>query len=191
MMRSTPLTASSMPATTLRKAPHLCGSRNSDAASQTPAIRRRRNPTSARRAPACCVIPRTRLTHEFSHGDLWQCSGVSSEAHIGTAIRLLLIQTIGGLAVGGVITGVLIATTRLGLSGALFVAAIVVAVAGIAWSLGGPKRGLPATLGIARLDDPVSISQRPVGTSQADAVLVISSVLVGLLLAAAAVIAAR
>ncbi|HUZ97974.1 MAG TPA: hypothetical protein VMU74_01315 [Gaiellaceae bacterium] len=116
---------------------------------------------------------------------------MSSEAHIGTAVRLLLIQTVGGLAVGGVITGVLIATTRLGSSGALFVAAIVVAVAGIAWSLGGPKRGLPATLGIARLDDPVSISQRPVGTSQADAVLVISSVLVGLLLAAAAVIAAR
>jgi hypothetical protein len=111
--------------------------------------------------------------------------------HIGAALRLLVIQTICGLAVGGVITGVLVATTHLGLSGGLFVAAIVVAVAGIAWSLGGPKRGLPETMGIARMDDPVGISRPPVGSSQADAVLVISSVLAGLLLAASAVIAAK
>jgi hypothetical protein len=39
------------------------------------------------------------------------------------------------------------------------------------------------------MDDPVSISRRPFGTSQADAVLVISSVLAALLLVAAAVIA--
>jgi len=114
---------------------------------------------------------------------------VTGDTHIATALRLLLVQTIGGLAVGGVVTGVLVATTHLGLSGALFVAAILVAVAGIGWSLGGPKRALPGTMGIARMDDPVSISQPPVGTSQADAVLVVSSVLVGLLLAAAAVIA--
>lgn len=63
---------------------------------------------------------------------------MTGEAHIANAFRLLLIQTIGGLAVGGVVIGVLIATTHLGLSGALFVAAIVVALAGIAWSLGGP-----------------------------------------------------
>jgi hypothetical protein len=75
------------------------------------------------------------------------------------------------------------------LSGALFVAAIVVAVVGIGWSFGGPKRAIPWTLGIARMDDPVSVSRLPVGTSQAGAVLVISSVLAGLLLAAAAVIA--
>lgn len=114
---------------------------------------------------------------------------MTSETHIATALRLLLIQTIGGLAAGGVIAGVVTATTHLGLSGALFVAAIVVAVAGIAWSLGGPKRALPLTMGIERMDDPVSISRRPVGTSQADAVLLISSVVVGLLLAASAVIA--
>jgi hypothetical protein len=116
---------------------------------------------------------------------------VTGETHIATAFRLLLIQTVGGLAVGAVVTGVLVATTRLGLSGALFVAAIVVAVAGIAWSLGGPTRALPWTLGIDRMDDPVSISRRPVGTSQADAVLVVSSVLAGLLLAASAVITGR
>jgi len=114
---------------------------------------------------------------------------VTGGAHIATALRLLLIQTIGGLAVGGAIAGVLIATTRLGLSGALFVAAIVVAVAGIAWSLGGPNRALPWTTGIARMDDPVSVSRPPAGASQADAMLVVSSVLVGLLLAASAVIA--
>lgn len=113
---------------------------------------------------------------------------VKDEVHIGTALRLLLIQTIGGLAAGGVVTGVLVATTHLGLSGALFVAGIVVAIAGIGWSLGGPKRALPATLGVARMDDPTSISQQPVGTSQADAVLVISSILAGVLLAASAVI---
>jgi hypothetical protein len=116
---------------------------------------------------------------------------MTSQAHIATAFRLLLIQTIGGLAVGGVITGLLVATTRLGLSGALFVAAIAVAVAGIAWSLGGPTRALPWTMGIARMDDPLSISRRPLGTSQADAVLLVSSVLVGLLLAVSAVLAAR
>jgi hypothetical protein len=86
---------------------------------------------------------------------------------------------------------VLVATTHLGLSGALFVAAFVVAVAGVGWGLGGPKRGLPGTLGIARMDDPVSISRPPVGTSQADAVLVVSSAFAGLLLVASAVIAAR
>jgi hypothetical protein len=98
-------------------------------------------------------------------------------------------QTGGGLFVGGAIAGVLVATTHLGWSGAFFVAAIVVALVGIGWSFGGPKRGLPATLGVARMDDPVSISQRPVGTSQADAVLAVSSVLAGLLLGVAAVIA--
>jgi hypothetical protein len=41
------------------------------------------------------------------------------------------------------------------------------------------------------MDDPVGISRPPVGSSQADAVLVISSVLAGLLLAASAVIAAK
>jgi hypothetical protein len=116
---------------------------------------------------------------------------MTGQTHIATALRLLLIQTIGGLAAGGVITGVLVATTRLGLSGALFVAAIAVAVAGIAWSLGGPTRALPWTMGIARMDDPVSISRRPIGTSQADAVLLVSAVFVGLLLAVSAVIAAR
>jgi len=116
---------------------------------------------------------------------------VPGETHIGIALRLLLTQTVGGLAVGGVVTGVLVATTHLGVSGALFAAAIVVAVAGIAWSIGGPKRALPGTMGIARMDDPVSISQRPVGTSQGDAVLVISSVVAGLLLAGAAMIAGR
>ena len=114
---------------------------------------------------------------------------MTGEAHIAAAFRLLLIQTIGGLAVGAVVAGVLIGTTRLGLSGALFVAAIVIAVAGIAWGFGGPTRALPWTLGIDRMDDPVSISRRPVGTSQADAVLAISSILAGLLLAASAVIA--
>ena len=109
--------------------------------------------------------------------------------HIAAALRLLLIQTVGGLAVGGVITGVLVASTHLGLSGALFVAAIVVAVVGIGWSVGGPTRAVPWTLGTARMDDPVSISQRPIGTSQSDAVLVISSILTGLLLAVSAVIA--
>ncbi|MGH2972674.1 MAG: hypothetical protein ACRDNM_05010 [Gaiellaceae bacterium] len=113
------------------------------------------------------------------------------EAHIGTALRLLVVQTIGGLVVGGVLTGVLIAATHLGLSGALFVAAIVVALAGAAWGVGGPKKAVPWTLGAARLDDSTSISERPVGTSQADAVLVVSSILAGLLLAAAAVIAGR
>ena len=112
---------------------------------------------------------------------------VSGKTHIGAALWLLLVQTIGGLAVGGAIAGVLVATTHLGWSG-LFVAAIVVAVVGLGWSFGGPKRGLPATLGIARMDDPVSISQRPLGTSQADAVLAVSSVLAGLLLAAFAIV---
>jgi hypothetical protein len=77
------------------------------------------------------------------------------------------------------------------LSGSSFVAAIAVALAGIAWSLGGPKRALPWTLGIDRMDDPVSISRRPSGTSQADAVLAVSSISAGLLLAASAVIAGR
>lgn len=100
-------------------------------------------------------------------------------------------QIAGGFAAGGAIAGVLVAATHLGWSGALFVAAAVVTVVGIAWGVGGPKRGLPSTLGVARMDDPVGISGRPVGTSQADAVLVVSSVLVGVLLAAIAVIAAR
>jgi hypothetical protein len=113
---------------------------------------------------------------------------VKGESHLGRAFRLVFIQTVGGLAAGGAIAGVLAATTHLGLSGALFVAAIVVALVGIGWSFGGPKRGLPATLGIARMDDPVTISQRPLGTSQADAVLAVSSILVGLLLAAIAVV---
>lgn len=110
------------------------------------------------------------------------------ETHIKTALRLLLIQTIGGLAAGGAVAGVLIATTHLGVSGALFAAAIVVGVVGIGWSIGGPKRAVPWTLGIERMDDPVCISRRPIGTSQADAVLVVSSVLAALLLAASAVI---
>ena len=114
---------------------------------------------------------------------------MNGEVHIGTALRLLLIQTIGGLAIGGVLAGILVASTHLGLSGALFVAAIMVAVVGLAWGVGGPKKAVPWTLGTARMDDPTSISQRPIGTSQADAVLVISSVLAGLLLAASAVIA--
>lgn len=116
---------------------------------------------------------------------------MKGEARIGTALRLLLVQTIGGLAAGGVLTGLLMATTHLGLSGALFVAAIVVALAGTACGVGGPKTALPWTLGVARLDDPTSILRRPVGTSQADAVLVVSSILAGLLLAASAVIAGR
>lgn len=113
----------------------------------------------------------------------------TGETHIATALRLLLIQTIGGIAAGAAVAGVLVATTRLGLSGALFVAAIVVAVAGLGWSLGGPRKGMPWTLGIARMGGPADVSQRPLGTSQADAVLVISSVLAGLLLVAAAVVA--
>jgi hypothetical protein len=112
---------------------------------------------------------------------------LGGEAHVAAAVRLLLVQTVGGLAAGGVVTGVLVASTHLGLSGALFVTAIVVALVGIGWGVGGPKRALPATMGVARMDDPVSISRRPVGTSQADAVLVVSSVLTGLLLAASAV----
>lgn len=116
---------------------------------------------------------------------------MAGEPHIARAIRLLVIQTLGGLAVGWAIAGVLTATTHLGLSGALFVAAVVVAVVGIIWSVGGPKRALPGSLGIDRMDDPVSISERPVGTSQADAVLVVSSALAGLLLVASAVIAAK
>jgi hypothetical protein len=114
---------------------------------------------------------------------------MNGEVHILTAIRLLLVQTVGGLAVGGAIAGVLVASTHLGLSGALFVAAIIVAFVGIGWSLGGPKSAVPWTLGTARMDDPVSISRRPIGTSQADAVLVVSSILTGLLLAAAAIVA--
>jgi hypothetical protein len=114
---------------------------------------------------------------------------VAGKTHIVTALRLLLIQTVGGLAAGAAVAGVLIVTTHLGSSGALFVAGIVVAIVGTGWSLGGPKKAMPWTLGIARMDDPVSVSRRPVGTSQADAVLVISSVLAGLLLVAAAVIA--
>lgn len=66
---------------------------------------------------------------------------------------------------------------------------VVVGVVGIFWSLGGPSRAMPWTLGIDRMDDPVSISERPIGTSQADAVLLVSSVLTALLLAVAAVIA--
>ena len=108
--------------------------------------------------------------------------------HIATALRLLLVQSIGGLAAGGVVTGVLVATTHIGVSGALFVSAIVVAFVGIAWGLGGPKNAMPWTLGVARMDDPVGVSRRPVGTSQADAVLVVSSVVAGLLLVVAAVI---
>jgi len=110
------------------------------------------------------------------------------EAHIATALRFLLVQTIGGLAAGGAVAGVFVATTRLGWSAALFVAAIVVAVAGLGWSLGGPKKAVPWTLGTARIDDPVSISRRPSGTSQADAVLAVSSILAGLLLIASAVV---
>jgi hypothetical protein len=104
-----------------------------------------------------------------------------------TALWLLLIQTVGGLAGGWAIAGVL-TVTHLGLSAALFVAAVVVAVIGIGWSVGGPRRAVPWTLGTARLDDPVGISGRPIGTSQADAVLVISSILAGLLIAVSAVI---
>jgi hypothetical protein len=111
------------------------------------------------------------------------------ETHIGVAFRLLLIQTVGGLVVGGVVAAVLVAATHLGWSGALFVSAIVVAVAGIGWGVGGPKRALPGTLGVARMDDPVGISGRPTGATQASAVLLVSSVLVGLLLAASAVAA--
>lgn len=114
---------------------------------------------------------------------------MKGEVHLATAFRLLLVQTVGGLVVGGVVTGVLVATTHLGLSGALFVAGIVVAVAGTGWSLGGPKRALPWTLGIARMDDPVSVSRRPIGSSQADAVLLVSSILAGVLLAASAIVA--
>jgi hypothetical protein len=114
---------------------------------------------------------------------------MNGEVHIVGALRLLLVQTVGGLAIGGVLAGALVASTHLGLSGALFVAGIVVALVGIGWSLGGPKRAVPWTLGTARMDDPVSISRRPIGTSQADAVLVVSSILTGLLLAASAVIA--
>lgn len=110
------------------------------------------------------------------------------ETHIATALRLLLVQTLGGVAAGGVVTGVLIATTHLGWSGALFVAGIVVAIVGIGWSVGGPERALPWTLGIARMGGPAAESRRPRGTSQADAVLVVSSILAGVLLAAAAVI---
>jgi hypothetical protein len=112
------------------------------------------------------------------------------QTHLANALRLLVIQTAGEVAVGGAVTGVLVATTDLGLSGALFVAAVLVAVVGVVWSVGGPKRALPGSLGIDRLDDPVGISRVPVGTSQADAVLVVSSVLAGLLLAALAVVAA-
>lgn len=111
------------------------------------------------------------------------------ETHIQAALKLLVIQTIGGLAVGGAVAGVLIATTHLGLSGALFVAGGCVGVVGVSWSVGGPKRAIPWTLGTERMDDPVSISRRPIGTSQADAVLLVSAVLTALLLAAAAVIA--
>lgn len=115
----------------------------------------------------------------------------SGETHIAHALRLLVVQTVGGLGVGAVIAGVLVAATHLGLSGALFVAAVVVAVAGIGWSLGGPRNAVPWTLGIARMGGPADVSRRPFGTSQADAVLVISSVAAGLLLVAAAVIASR
>jgi len=114
---------------------------------------------------------------------------VAGETHIATALRLLLIQTTAGLAAGAAVAGVLIATTHLGLSGALFVAALLVAVLGIGWSVDGPRNAVPWTLGSARMDDPVSISRQPFGTSQADAVLVISSVLAALLLIAAALIA--
>lgn len=114
---------------------------------------------------------------------------MKGDTHIRAALRLMSLQTVGGLAAGGAIAGVLDGTTHLGWSGGLFVAAVVVASVGIGWSFGGPKRGLPATLGIARLDDPVGISQRPTGSSQADAVLAVSSVLAALLLGAVAVIA--
>ncbi len=118
-----------------------------------------------------------------------QRESLARKTHIATALRLLLIQTIGGLAAGAAVAGVLIATTHLGFSGALFVAALLVAVLGIGWSLGGPRNAVPWTLGSARMDDPVSISRQPFGTSQADAVLVISSVLAALLLIAAALTA--
>lgn len=114
---------------------------------------------------------------------------MTGKTHIATALRLLLIQTVGGLAAGGAVAGVLVAATHLGLSGALFVAAFVVGIAGIGWSVGGPKKALPWTMGVARMDDSVGVSRRPAGTSQADAVLVLSSVLTALLLAASAVIA--
>lgn len=112
----------------------------------------------------------------------------AGEAHIANALRLLLMQTIGGVAAGAAVAGVLVVTTRLGLSRALFVAAVVVAVGGLGWSLGGPRKGMPWTLGIARMGGAAGVSRRPLGTSQADAVLVISSILAGLLLIAAAVI---
>lgn len=115
--------------------------------------------------------------------------GPTNATHIGTALRLLFVQTIGGLVAGGVLAGVLMATTHLGFSGALFVAALVVAVAGIAWSVGGPRRAVPWTLGVARMDDSTSISRRPTGSSQADAVLVVSSIVAGLLLAGSAILA--
>ena len=102
---------------------------------------------------------------------------------------MLLVQTAGGLALGGVLAGILVAATHLGWSGSLFVAAIVVAVAGLAWSVGGPRRAVPWTLGTARMDDPVSIARRPAGSSQADAVLVVSSVVTAVVLAASAIIA--
>jgi hypothetical protein len=114
---------------------------------------------------------------------------VNGGTHIAHALRLLLLQTVGGLVAGGAVTGILVAATHLGLSNALFVAGVVVAVVGIGWSVGGPKRAVPGTLGIARMDDPVSISRRPVGSSQADAVLLVSSILAGILLAASAVVA--
>jgi hypothetical protein len=102
---------------------------------------------------------------------------------------LLVVQTIAGVGAGGILAGVLLAATHLDVSGALFVAGAVVAIAGTVWSLGVPMRAFPWTLGVARMDDPTSISRRPTGTSQADAVLVVSSIVAGLLLVGSAVIA--
>jgi len=113
---------------------------------------------------------------------------VSGPTHIATALRLLLVQTVGGVAAGWAVAGVLDATTHLGLSAALFVSAIVVGLAGIGWSVGGPRTALPWTLGIARMGGPAGVSRRPLGSSQADAVLAVSSVLTALVLVASAVL---
>ena len=116
---------------------------------------------------------------------------MSGQTHIATAARLLVVQTVGGMAVGAAVAAILAAATHLDLSDGLFVAAVLVAVVGIVWSVGGPKRALPGSLGVDRLDDPVSISRVPVGSSQADAVLVVSAVLAALLLVVLAIVAGR
>ncbi|HEY2542843.1 MAG TPA: hypothetical protein VGH92_07285 [Gaiellaceae bacterium] len=115
--------------------------------------------------------------------------GLGDQTHVRTALRLLVVQTIAGVGAGGILAGVLLAATHLDVSGALFVAGVVVAIAGTVWSLGVPMRAVPWTLGVARMDDPTSISRRPTGTSQADAVLVVSSIVAGLLLVGSAVVA--